>query len=417
MLVDKENFKIVRDPIHGNIRFSGIFVDLLESPELQRLHNIKQLGFAYMVFPGANHTRLEHSIGAYHMARRAGDALSLDEDERILLECAALLHDIGHGPFSHTLESILREKFGIDHVDLTERILRGEEGILKEDEKRFVDSKSVVNILEENGIDKSRIVDIIRGRCRKEKYLSQLLNSPIDVDQLDYLLRDGYYTGVAYGTVDVDRFFHTLTLHNDGLAINRKGVSVVENILISRELMYSSVYFHKTVRIAELMLSKAMELIDDAFEFYKLTDGEMLSELREKGELQREMVVRLKYRRLFKQVYSVPAVDEEKVKILDYLEDPRKRSEKEEELEDELNIPRGHIIIDVPKRELFLSEPRIDKVEIPVIYDGEIVDLREVTPIAGAIKEKKIPDWYLMVIVDERYRERVADRIEKLILG
>ncbi|RLF41556.1 MAG: hypothetical protein DRN18_03650 [Thermoplasmata archaeon] len=98
------------------------------------------------------------------------------------------------------------------------------------------------------------------------------------------------------------------------------------------------------------------------------------------------------------------------------MEGPQKRSEKEKELEDELDIPRGHIIIDVPKRELFLSEPRIDKVEIPVLYDKEIVDLMEITPIARAIKEKKIPDWYLMVVVDEKYRKKVTDRIEKLIL-
>ncbi|HEX16957.1 MAG TPA: HD domain-containing protein, partial [Thermoplasmatales archaeon] len=113
----RDDHKVVRDPIHGSIRFEGLFLDLLESPELQRLHSIKQLGFAYMVFPGANHTRLEHSMGAYHMAKRAGDALSLKEDDRIYLECSALLHDIGHGPFSHTLESLLRERFGIDHVD------------------------------------------------------------------------------------------------------------------------------------------------------------------------------------------------------------------------------------------------------------------------------------------------------------
>lgn len=416
MSVNKENFKVVRDPIHGNIRFDGFFVELLESPELQRLHNIKQLGFAYMVFPGANHTRLEHSMGTYHMAKRAGETLSLDEDERVLLECAALLHDIGHGPFSHTLESILRDRFGIDHVDLTEKILRGEESVLKSGEREFVDSKSVVDILDENGIDKSRIIDIIRGGCKRDGYLSQLLSSPIDVDQLDYLLRDGYYTGVAYGTVDVDRFFHTLNLYNDRLAIDKKGISVVENILISRELMYSSVYFHKTVRIAELMLSKAMELTEDAFEFYKLTDGEMLSEFREKGNLQKEIVIRLKYRRLFKQVYSVSMVDEEKVGLLSYLEDPKERCEKEKELEEYLGIPRGHIIIDVPKRDLFLSEPRIDRVDIPVIYDEKIMELREVTPIARAIKEKKIPDWYLMVVTDERFRDRVVDRIEKLIL-
>jgi len=411
----KDGYKVVRDPIHGNIRFEGIFLDLLESPELQRLHNIKQLGFAYIVFPGANHTRLEHSIGAYHMAKRACDALSLDDEERLYVECAALLHDIGHGPFSHTLESILRDRFGFDHVDLTEKILRGEEEIVLEDERKYVDARSAVEILKDEGIDRRKIADLIRGRYRENKYVYQLLNSPIDVDQLDYLLRDGYYTGVAYGKVDVDRFFDTLTIHDDELAIKRKGITVVENILISRELMYSSVYFHKTVRIAELMLSKAMEYVEDGFEFYKLSDYEMMSELKKKGDLQEEIVTRLKYRRLFKQVYQVEAIDTEKVEMLRYLEDPSERREKEREMEDVLNIEEGHVIIDVPRRDLVLSEPRIDKVRIPVICDNETMSLDQLTPIARAIKEKVIPEWYLMVVADEKHRKK-AKEIEKVLL-
>ena len=137
--MSSNSYKIVQDPIHGNIRFSGIFLDLLESPELQRLHNIKQLGFADKVFPGANHTRLEHSLGAYKMAFTAAEILSLPKEERLLVECAALLHDIGHGPFSHTLESIIRSWFGVDHVDITERILLREEEVFEEGEKRFID--------------------------------------------------------------------------------------------------------------------------------------------------------------------------------------------------------------------------------------------------------------------------------------
>ncbi len=413
--MNRNEYKVVRDPIHGNVRFEGIFLDLLESPELQRLHNIKQLGFAYMVFPGANHTRLEHSIGAYQMARRACDALSLDEDEKIYVECSALLHDIGHGPFSHTLESILRERFGFDHVDLTEKILKGEEEIVLENEKKYVDAKSVIEILEEEGIERTKIADLIRGRYGKERYMYQLLNSPIDVDQLDYLLRDGYYTGVAYGRIDVERFFDTLTIHDDELAIKKKGISVVENILISRELMYSSVYFHKTVRIAELMLSKAIEYLDDFFEFYKLNDIEMISELKRKGGLQEEIVTRLKYRRLFKQIYQVQAIDTEKIEMFKYLEDPVRRREKEREIEDFLGMREGHVIIDLPRRELTLSEPRINKVKIPVICDEGVKSLDQLTPIARAIKEKVIPDWYLMVVADERYRDRAED-IERILL-
>jgi len=415
-----DGYKIVQDPIHGNIKFSGIFLDLLECPELQRLHNIKQLGFADKVFPGANHTRLEHSLGAYRMASLAGEILSLDERERELVECAALLHDIGHGPFSHTLESILRSWFGVDHVDITEQILLGEEEIFEEGERQFIDFPSVVEILDRYKIDRKEIIALIRGDLKDDrKYLAQLLNSPIDVDQLDYLLRDGYYTGVAYGTVDVNRFFQTLTVYDNHLAIERKGVNVVESILMARGLMYSSVYFHKTVRIAELMLSKAIEMMEDAepFEFYRYTDGEMFALLKSKGKFQQEMVTKLKYRRLFKQAYVLPAIENSKKEEIEHLEDPHYRNEKEREFEERLGIPRGHVIIDAPQGELFLSEPRIDKVDIPVIDGGKVKSIREFTPITDAIKSRPIPDWSVMVVTDEKYREKVAQIAEKILFA
>ena len=415
-----DGYKIVQDPIHGSIKFSGIFLDLLECPELQRLHNIKQLGFADKVFPGANHTRLEHSLGAYRMASLAGEILSLDERERELVECAALLHDIGHGPFSHTLESILRSWFGVDHVDITEQILLGEEEIFEEGERQFIDFPSVVEILDRYKIDRKEIIALIRGDLKDDrKYLAQLLNSPIDVDQLDYLLRDGYYTGVAYGTVDVNRFFQTLTVYDNHLAIERKGVNVVESILMARGLMYSSVYFHKTVRIAELMLSKAIEMMEDAepFEFYRYTDGEMFALLKSKGKFQQEMVTKLKYRRLFKQAYVLPAIENSKKEEIEHLEDPHYRNEKEREFEERLGIPRGHVIIDAPQGELFLSEPRIDKVDIPVIDGGKVKSIREFTPITDAIKSRPIPDWSVMVVTDEKYREKVAQIAEKILFA
>ncbi len=409
-------YKIVRDPIHGNIRFEGLFLDLLETPEIQRLHGIKQLGFAYMVFPGANHTRLEHSLGAYKMASLAADSLSLPDEERELIECASLLHDLGHGPFSHTLECILRGRFGIDHVDITEKIIMGEEQIFEEGEREFVDAPKVAEVLDKYDIDKKEIVDLIRGRYRKKEYLSQILNSPIDVDQLDYLLRDGYYTGVAYGTVDVDRFFQILTILNNALAVERKGVSVVESIFMARELMYSSVYFHKTVRIAELMLSRAIEFVEDTepFEFFRYNDGELFSILREKGEFQREMITRLKYRRLFKQAYVIGATEEERKRIED-MENPEKRTKKEREIESVLDIPEGHVIIDVPRRELFLSEPRIDKVDVLVKDNDRAKRIGDFTPITNAIKKRQIPDWYLMVVTDDKYKDKIEKNIEAII--
>ena len=413
--------KIVRDPIHGNIKINGLFVDLLETPEIQHLYNIKQLGFAHLVFPGAHHTRLEHSLGAHHLAIKAAESLGLKKEEKEILGCAALLHDIGHGPFSHTLESILRDSFNVDHVDLTEKLIFGEYDIFDYKEKKYVNSSNVCEILEKNSINKQIVADIIRGKNTSKSYLSQLLNSAIDVDQLDYLIRDAYYTGVSYGMIDIERFIQTLLLNNNYLAIEKKGIGVVENILMARTLMYSSVYFHKTVRIAELMLSKAIELIDrtEPFEFFKMTDAELINALKNMDSYQYEIATRLKFRNLFKQAYteSLSKLDENKIRTLKTYENNKIKKEKEQEIEEKLNIPRGHIIIDIPYQELHKAEPRIDQTDIQIIDGNEIKTLDDFTPVANAVRSRNIPDWCIMIITDEKYRKNVSVNAEKILFN
>lgn len=413
--------KVIRDPIHGNIKIKGYIAELLESPEVQRLYNIKQLGFAHLVFPGAHHTRLEHSLGAYHIASQISETLNIEDDRRNMVTCAALLHDIGHGPFSHTLESILLEKFGVDHIDLTEELILGEYEIFDSKEKEFIQSPSAAQILSKNDVDKAEIVNIIRGKTYKKSYLGQILNSTIDVDQLDYLLRDAYYTGVAYGMIDIERLLQTLMIHEDNLTIKRKGVGVVENILMARGLMYSSVYFHKTVRIAELMLSKAIEEIPDPepFEFFRMTDAELVSRLKRMGDFQQEIVTRLKYRALFKQAYSasVHDLDEQALGVIRDLEDVTYRRQKEQELENAFDIPQGHLIIDIPRPELLMAEPRLHKTDIFVIDRNEIKTLDDFTPIAKAIRSRTTPDWIVMIITDEKYRDVVSKKAEILLFG
>jgi len=413
--------KVIRDPIHGNIKIKGYIAELLESPEVQRLYNIKQLGFAHLVFPGAHHTRLEHSLGAYHIASQISETLNIEDDRRNMVTCAALLHDIGHGPFSHTLESILLEKFGVDHIDLTEELILGEYEIFDSKEKEFIQSPSAAQILSKNDVDKAEIVNIIRGKTYKKSYLGQILNSTIDVDQLDYLLRDAYYTGVAYGMIDIERLLQTLMIHEDNLTIKRKGVGVVENILMARGLMYSSVYFHKTARIAELMLSKAIEEIPDPepFEFFRMTDAELVSRLKRMGDFQQEIVTRLKYRALFKQAYSasVHDLDEQALGVIRDLEDVTYRRQKEQELENAFDIPQGHLIIDIPRPELLMAEPRLHKTDIFVIDRNEIKTLDDFTPIAKAIRSRTTPDWIVMIITDEKYRDVVSKKAEILLFG
>ncbi len=416
-----DTVKTIRDPIHGDIEFKGLFLDLLEAPELQRLHNIKQLGFANLVFPGGHHTRLEHSFGAYHMAKMAAEHLEFSSEEKELISCAAILHDIGHGPFSHTLESILRDTLNVDHVDLTEKLILGEHAIFDHLEKEFIDNLTVFDVLNKHGIDNKKVAEIIKGTMGSKKYLSQLLNSAIDVDQLDYLMRDAYYTGVAYGMIDYNRFIQTLTIFKNNLAVVKKGVGVIENILMARTLMYSSVYFHKTVRIAELMLSKAIELVKNAdpFELFKLTDGEMINELKNMGELQREIATRLKYRKLYKKAYSLNLneLDENQINVVKKLDDPFFRRQKEVEFEEKLGIPSGKIIIDVPQTELHLSEPRIDKTDIQIIDEKKLHTFDEYTPVGGAVRSRSVPEWVVMIIADESYRNNISEKAEKILFN
>ena len=416
-----ENHKVVRDPIHGDIKITGILDDLLKTPEVQRLHNIKQLGFAHLVFPGAHHTRFEHSLGSSMIASQIADILGLKEMEKTLITCAAQLHDIGHGPFSHTLESILLERFGVDHVDLTEKLILGNYNILDTKEQQFISAPNVHEILDKHQVNKKDIVNIIRGKLSKKSYLSQLLNSTIDVDQLDYLMRDAYYTGVAYGMIDLQRLLQTIMIHKGNLTMMRKGVNVVENILMARALMYSSVYFHKTVRIPELMLSKALEEIPDAepFEFFRMTDAEIMTSLKTMGPFQQEIITRLKYRDLFKQAYAVSLQDLDKqgIKAVKRLEDVSTRREKERELEDVFHIPKGHIIIDIPRPELLRAEPRINKTDIQVMDRNEIKTLDDFTPVAKAIRSRIAPDWAIMLITDEKYRKIVAKKAEKILFS
>ena len=413
--------KIIRDSIHGDIKIEGLILKLLETPELQRLYNIKQLGLAHLVFPGAHHTRLEHSLGTYNIASKAANLLKLDKNDKELITCAALLHDIGHGPFSHTLESILRNTLDADHVDLTEKLILGDYDIFYSEEKEFITSPDVHEILIRNNINQREVADIIKGKAHKKQYLSQLLNSAIDVDQLDYLIRDAYYTGVAYGIIDMERYLQTLTIKNGKLAVIRKGVGVVESILMARALMYSSIYFHKTVRIAELMLSKAIEMINcaDPFDFFKMTDAELVSEMKRSGSFQYKIVTCLKYRKLFKQAYSAsfPELNDQNINFIKNLENVKSRREKEKEMEEILNIPAGHIIIDVPYRELHYTEPRIDQTDVVIIDENNIKKLDEFTPVAGAIRSRAMTDWSVMIITDEKHRNIVSKNAEKILFS
>jgi HD superfamily phosphohydrolase len=398
------NTKIIRDPVYGNIEVSEIFLDLLHRPEMQRLHSIRQLGLTYLVYPGANHTRLEHSLGTCYVAQRMAEALQLSPEEKQAVSIAALLHDIGHGPLSHTLEYLMHRHTGTNHEIETQQMITGRK-ILQD----IHVPESMPDTLERYGINPAEIAAIIGGG---RGYLSNIIHGPVDADQIDFLRRDAHYTGVAYGVIDFDRLMQTLNLHKGHMVIERKGVSAIESMLVARAIMYSSVYLHKTVRIAELMLVRAVERAP-LFDFSQMTDGELMETLKNSGELQRDIVLRLKYRRLFKRAFrkSLTALTGEEKRHLAKLN----TSFVENEIARRAGLKDGYVIVDVPGRDILLSEPRLRKMDLQILDEDMLCPLSEYTPLTNALQVRGITEWGIMVICSEEAREKVSQIAEEVL--
>lgn len=234
--------KIINDPVYGFVRVpSELIFDLIEHPYFQRLRRIKQLGLTNMVYPGALHTRFQHVIGAMSLTAQAVDLLrtkgvSITEEEKDAVCAAILLHDIGHGPFSHTLEEVLIE--GLEHELISVAFMK--------------------QLNEELGGRLDLALQIFQNQYHK-KFLHQLVSSQLDMDRLDYLRRDSFYTGVQEGVIGHDRIINMLNVFDDEIVIEEKGIYSIEKFLIARRLMYWQVYLHKTVIAAETLLVKILQ--------------------------------------------------------------------------------------------------------------------------------------------------------------
>ncbi len=234
--------KIINDPVYGFITIDDELInDIIAHPYYQRLRRIHQMAMAHLVYPGAVHTRLHHSLGAYHVMRLAlqellGKGIEISKEEQQAVKIAILLHDIGHGPFSHALEHVMAE--GIHHEEI-----------------------SLLLIKKLNEFFSGRLqmaIDIFTGNYPK-KFLHQLISGQLDVDRMDYLTRDSFFTGVHEGVIGYDRIIKMLTVHNGVLMVEEKGIYSIEKFLVARRLMYWQVYLHKTVMSAEQMLQRIIK--------------------------------------------------------------------------------------------------------------------------------------------------------------
>jgi HD superfamily phosphohydrolase len=368
--------KFIRDSLHGNLQLNEFEVKLIDTPQIQRLRRIKQLGFTFLVYPGANHTRFEHSIGTMYLASRLAYGLNLPDEQRQMLRVCALLHDAGHGPFSHVSEAVLEHS----HEELTSKLIM---------------ESHISDILSEK-YDPKEIIGTISG----EGSLGQIISGDLDVDRMDYLLRDSYYTGVAYGVIDVERLIHNMKLE-DNLILKSKGVQAAESMLLARYFMYPSVYQHHTTRIINAMFRRCLKKLFeegciDPDNIYKYDDADIIITARYQKGFIGDIMHRLDNRKLFKTVYSIK-LDELDNPNAVFKIDPKKIQLFEKEISEELDVPEEYVIIDVP------DYPSFDEMKTLVGNNGEYVNLSKISTIVSTLRDARFNHADLCVYLPEEF--------------
>jgi HD superfamily phosphohydrolase len=399
--------KLIRDPIHGYIRISDKLLQIISSPIFQRLRYIKQTGLAYLVYPGMNHTRFEHSIGVMNLSKEftrfinENSNVSFITDEFIeLIGLAGLLHDIGHMPFSHTFENALilaKDVYGMNiyeegkktHVKLGEKIIG--EYLSDLIDKNFSESVS----------DPVRFLQRVMNETpdtNEEKFATLIISNFVDADRGDYLLRDSYYAGVSYGEFDVERLKRFLVFIDGKIAILSKAVPIVEQFLLSRMYMYENVYFHSVVGLYNAIISHAivkliekdLTIPDNEKDFEKFTDYLVISKLYDIDDKLRDAILFRKGFTRVKKDITGQCFDE--------------FTNLKQELYKDMRESNGlfiyHEFNDVPYYE--------EKDDAVFVFDGnEVNKLTSISLIARSLKEIK------KAIIGFHYSEK--DKVEKYI--
>jgi HD superfamily phosphohydrolase len=375
--------KVIKDSVHDYIEVSGVARNLLDTPALQRLRHITQLGTADYVYPAANHTRFEHSLGVYHLASEALSHLGIEGRQAERVRAAAICHDVGHGPYSHCLEGLIHRRTGKYHDDVADLLLKGQ----------------IAAVLAAHDLDPEKVADLVRGEGR----LGQLISGELDVDRTDYLVRDAHHTGVPYGTIDHGRLTRELRFVDGELVLGEGNVQTAESLLVARALMNPTVYNHHVSRIGKAMLQRGTERLLaesglDGRELRRMDDHDLLVALRDE-EATREDARRLSARDLYKraiwaEMANVPA------ELLDA--DHGTIRAAEADIAAVADVDPEDVLLDVPAR------PALTESSTRVVVSGEIRPLRAHSTLVGALERVQHEQWRLGVYAPADATERVG---------
>jgi len=399
----------IQDPVYGYIYITQPEKTIIDSYPVQRLHRLKQLAGAEYVYPAANHTRFEHSLGVMNLAglccENSNLAEHLTKDELQTLRFAALLHDVGHGPFSHIYEHLL-VKLNKTHEDLTRWII----------EKSELKDK-----LQALGQDPNTVAKLAVGELgiQGKNFLDQIIQSAFDVDKLDFIVRDTYHTGAKYGYIDVFRLIHALDVLDGNLAVDLGALSALESLILARIESFKSIYFHRVGRAAQIMIAMAMENAKDELglvdfktpeEYLALNDYTVWAMLK-KSAKSRAIIENPENRRLMKCAYEQTFYVKDKT-VTSIFAVEEIRDQIRDKIAGKAKVPAEAVVIDVPTvpsvpyHHSILMQP----MEVPVFYkthSGERVPQR-LSDVSGIFEVLKGFINILRVYTDEANREKVA---------
>ncbi|WXG40678.1 MAG: HD domain-containing protein [Candidatus Freyarchaeum deiterrae] len=413
----KGKWSFIKDPIFGYINISYDEKKIIDAEPVQRLRRIRQLAGSEYVYPAGVHTRFEHSLGTMYLAEQLLNSLAqkveIDPLEITMAKIASLLHDVGHGPYSHIFEALLLRHLEKTHEDFTSWMIRNSE---------------LNDIISTLGLDTEKIARLAVGKLEEKNrlFLDQIISSAVDVDKFDYCLRDSYHTGGDFGSIDIFRLIYTMDLLDENLAVNLNSISTLETFFVARLELFKTIYFHKASRAAQIMLETAMEKANEQLEFMnfesvydylKLDDYTMWTML-EQCEASKEIINCLKNRKLLKVAYERISFAKDEAFSTIITKD-KIRHEIEGEVAEKAGVEREKVYIDVPTLPSvpYHHSISLEPMEIPIFQvtqEGEKVP-RSLSEVSNIVEVMKGFLNIIRVYTDKDNREAVAKATEKVL--
>jgi len=405
----------IKDPLYGYIRLTEIERNVIDTLAVQRLRRIRQLAGAEYVYPAANHSRFEHVLGTMYLAGVVSENLPvhLTVDERQRIRLAALLHDVGHAPFSHLFEPLLSKYMGRDHEDMSRWIIA---------------DSTLADVINDQGIDAKELSGLAVGKPSKTEkpFLGQIISSSFDVDKMDFVVRDSYHTGAGYGSVDVFRLIYTMDVLNGNLAVDITALPTLESLIIARLESFKTIYFHRACRAVQMMLIKALEAAKDDLailqaktpdEYLEWDDYTVWSKLC-LNKLAREIIKEISSRRLLKCAYERTFYARDEL-VSSVFTNENVRLKLEEEIASKAKVPRSSVGIDVPSLPSVPYHYALDvgPIDIPMFSrnrSGEKTP-EKISKLSRVVDDLQVFMNIIRVYTNDQYREQVSDAAAQVL--